>query len=269
LKKFLIGIVLSSLAVMLVGCGSGRQSSNTSSSHQSQATKVSPKKHKRLASKKATSTSRTSASHATAASSNGGSSFASQLTDNDWYVLAYLKEWHYAISDANASPYFELTNGEIEQGTADSECKLVSTTATTVTVAPSSGEGAWSTFHNVTLNKADLIDQFVHSQDDVSLVAALTAKAVAKPDSYSNDDDTNDDNDDEDTNSDDEDTDDEDTDSNEDTTDDQDTDSQDDQDTDTQDDDQSTDDDSTADNEAWQVVTPAPIDQQTASVIKL
>jgi len=125
--------------------------------------------------------------------------------------------------------------------------------------------GAWSTFHNVTLNKSDLIDQFVHSQDDVSLVAALTAKALAKPDSYSNDDDTND----EDTNSDDEDTDDEDTDSNEDTTDDQDTDSQDDQDTDTQDDDQSTDDDSTADNEAWQVVTPAPIDQQTASVIKL
>lgn len=277
MKKFFVGVSFLMMAVVLVGCGSEKQSSNTVSSH-SKVSQVSHKKHKHHSSKKTAVKSDMNSNHDVTESATSGNQFAKQLTDNDWYVLAYLKEWHYSISDANESPDFELSDGMIDQGTVDSECGLISISAATVTVAPSSGEGAWSTFPHVTLSKADLLKQFINSQDDVSLVAALSAKAVSKADSYSDDsdDDTNDD-DDEDTNddNDDEDTNDDDTDSNDDTTDDQDTDSQDDdstddQDTDTQDDDdESTDDDSTADNEAWQVVTPAMLNQQTDSVIKL
>lgn len=268
MKKVLVGVSLLAVAVALVGCGSGKQDTNSSSSH-SKVSQVSHKKHKSVISRKVTATSDASSSHETTGSSTTGNLFAKQLTDNDWYVLAYLSEWHYTIADGNASPDFELSDGVIDQGTADSECNLISTTATTVTVAPSSGEGAWSTFHNVTLNKVDLIKQFVHSQDDVSLVAALSAKAVnAASATDDNDDDTNDDesNDDENTNDDDSNSDDE-------STDDQDNDSQDDQssddqETDTQDDDESTTDDSTADDEAWQV-NPTTIEQSTTSTSNL
>jgi hypothetical protein len=186
MKKGLLGAVcLSGLCLALTACG------KTSAAEQQRAerygltattaTSSSQKVVHAIAGRAATSSSTTATAQASSYSQHQAS-LTDSLSDNDWYVLAYLSEWGYSLNQDNtsASPGFELANGCIDQGTVDSQCKLVSVTADSVTVAPSSGEGAYSTYTNKTLAKTMLANKFIHDTNDVSTLQALTNQLVSR-----------------------------------------------------------------------------------------
>ncbi|MCF6164434.1 hypothetical protein ACUKBL_07435 [Furfurilactobacillus rossiae] len=111
---------------------------------------------------------------------------AAKLSDNEWYVLAYIQDWNYSSNDSisatNLASFSLDTDPEnhqqmLSQGTVDSSCKLISVNANSVTIAPSSGEGASSTFTNETHSKKALAEEWIHSQSDIDALAHLTAGA--------------------------------------------------------------------------------------------
>ncbi|MYV17847.1 hypothetical protein [Furfurilactobacillus milii] len=191
MKKTLTFSIAVLSTLILASC-----SNNTTNHHtNSVRTNSSAKQSDKAGSEKASNSNSSSA--AISATSNSSSSnqntnmdssmeLAAKLSDDEWYVLAYIKDWNYSsndsISAANLTSFSLDTDTEnhqqmLSQGTVDSSCKLISVDANSVTIAPSSGEGASSTFTNETHSKKALADEWIHSQSDIDALANLTAGA--------------------------------------------------------------------------------------------
>lgn len=173
----------------LAACGNNDNSlknDHNNSTHSTTSKKSSSNKKASQSTNSVTASTNSSTANSSNSDSNKLSdSYSAQLSDNDWYVLAYLNEWNMSISDAQSvldqSGTFEIYQGtRIEQGTVDSSANLISTSSTTVTIAPSSGDGAFSTFDNVTLKKSSLIAKYINSQTDLNSLTSLTNNAVQK-----------------------------------------------------------------------------------------
>lgn len=185
MKKYLTMGMTLLIAGTLGACGS--TSSKSSTSKQSSSTTTSKK-----VSQSSSSVSINSSSSSVSSSSETQSDkLSAQISTNEWYILAYTNTWGgSSIGTVDDNPNLELymgtddemdsTNGEltITQGTVDSTAFADSVTSTTVTIAPSSGEGATSTFTPQTVSKAELMNKYVHNQADLDRLAALTQNAV-------------------------------------------------------------------------------------------
>lgn len=122
-------------------------------------------------------------SSSSSSSSEVSNAYANELSTQDWYMLAYIDQWHLTIDEAtNLAPvlgYRSSPRAAIDTGTVDSECLLHGITTTTVTVAPSSGEGAWSTYKDVTLSKQHLLS-YVHSRADITKLNTIISRGLQK-----------------------------------------------------------------------------------------
>lgn len=189
-RSITLGVTVLS-AVLLTACSNSGHSSARSGDNKDTSSKVSktPKKASTDQSKQSSSISQQSSSStasSSSSSSDGNDQLAAQLTDHDWYVLAYMQAWG-AKTPQNITQfpkdqlefYTNEANGKnmLEQGTVDSSCMLISVTASTVTIGPSTGEGASSQFPNKTIAKADLIETFLPSQQYVTALKSVTAIA--------------------------------------------------------------------------------------------
>lgn len=123
-------------------------------------------------------------SSSSSSSSEVSNAYANELSTQDWYMLAYIDQWHLTVDEVynNFTPilgYRSSPRAAIDTGTVDSECLLHGITATTVTVAPSSGEGAWSTYKDVTLTKQHLLS-YVHSRADITKLNTIISRGLQK-----------------------------------------------------------------------------------------
>lgn len=174
MKKALALSVTLLATLTLAACSHSGQSSAHLGSNKDRSSKVT----------KTSSKASTSSTSESSSSTSVSDQLATQLSDDDWFVLAYMKEWgaktpdHIAMFPKDQLEFYSWKGQtQLEQGTTDSSCHLISVTQTSVTVAPSSGEGASSTYSNVTLSKADLIKEFIPSQKFITDLKTATAIA--------------------------------------------------------------------------------------------
>lgn len=186
MKKYLIIGMTLLVAGTLAACGNA--SSKSSTSKQSSSTTTSKK-----VSQSSSSSSISSSAVSTSSSSETQSDkLSAQISTNEWYILAYTDAWGgSSIGTIADNPSLELFTGAdtgsnstsgkltITQGTVDSTALADGISATSVTILPSSGEGAASTFTPKTVSKAELMSKYVHSQADIDKLAALTQNAVS------------------------------------------------------------------------------------------
>lgn len=185
MKKKIICIATGLALLTLAGCG------NTNSEKSNKASQSTSQKKSSI-SKKASSNAisnnnqTTSSSNSTASATKTSAKYHVGSNEQDkLFILAYLKEWQYSLSDAqdiatNGGTDFKLTpnHTQLDQGTGPSVAQFKNYNGTSITIVSVDGSDAAGPSKETTYTKDELESEFLKNSTDINTLNTVYEQLI-------------------------------------------------------------------------------------------